>query len=78
MARDNRLELPSAATTSGARKVTSPSGVFAVTPTMRPVRSSRTGPVTGVSSSRWAPAFSAWRTSSSSKSDRGRTRPYDG
>ena len=45
--------------------------VGAVTPTMRPVRSSRTGPVTAVRSCSRAPRLLRWRASISSKSMRG-------
>ena len=77
MASDSRVELPSAATTSGAWKVTgvfsSPS--FAFTPVMWPVRSSTIGAPTLQRSYSRAPAFCAWRASCSSKSSRLRTRP---
>ena len=50
----------------------------AVTPTTRPLRSCRIGPVTAVRSSSLAPAFCAARANVSSKSSRLRTSPYEG
>ena len=74
--------MPSAATTSGARKVDVVAGLAAVVVDRLggdaddpPVRSSRTGPVTVVRSRSRAPAFSACRARISSKSIRVRTRP---
>ncbi len=73
----SRADTPSQPSTRGARKLTGVRSAppRAVTPTTRPVRSSVIAPTTVVCSRSRAPAFTAVRASSSSKSCRGRTTP---
>jgi hypothetical protein len=77
---DSRDELPSAATTSRPENSRCgpsfpPAVSWALTPVMRPVRSSSSGPVTLTPSMTRAPAFSACRARAWSKSSRVRTSP---
>ena len=74
----SRAETPSAAMTTGARYVATSPSTLACTPTTRPERSSRTGPVTVVRSCSLAPAERAWSARVWSRDIRDFASPYDG